>query len=64
MASEVVGWPNIPDAHTVYKRYKDLVLVESAFRTCKSSLELRSVYVRREKSTYGHIFVSQVHNLV
>lgn len=45
------------DAHTVHKRYKDLALVESAFRTCKSSLELRPVYVRREKSTYGHILV-------
>lgn len=42
---------------TVHDRYKDLALVESAFRTCKSSLELRPVYVRLEASTYGHVFV-------
>lgn len=45
------------DAPTVHSRYKDLALVESAFRTCKSSLELRPVYVRLEASTYGHILV-------
>jgi transposase len=45
------------DAQTVHSRYKDLALVESAFRTCKSNLELRPVYVRLEASTYGHILV-------
>lgn len=42
---------------TVHDRYKDLSLVESAFRTCKSSLELRPVHVRLEASTYGHVLV-------
>jgi transposase len=45
------------DAQTIHNRYKDLALVESAFRTCKSKLELRPVYVRLETSTYGHILV-------
>jgi len=45
------------DAQTVHDRYKDLALVESAFRTCKSNLELRPVYVRSEASTYGHVLV-------
>lgn len=45
------------DAQTVHSRYKDLALVESAFRTCKSNLELRPIYVRLEASTYGHILI-------
>ncbi|MGA8163994.1 MAG: IS1634 family transposase [Waddliaceae bacterium] len=45
------------ETQTVHDRYKDLALVESAFRTCKSSLELRPVHVRLEKSTYGHVLV-------
>lgn len=45
------------NTHTIHRRYKDLALVESAFRTCKSNLELRPIHVRREKSTYGHVFV-------
>jgi transposase len=44
-------------AQTIHNRYKDLALVESAFRTCKSSLDLRPVYVRLKESTYGHVFV-------
>lgn len=45
------------DIQTIHDRYKDLALVEAAFRTCKSDLELRPVYVRRAASTYGHVFV-------
>jgi len=45
------------NTQTVHDRYKDLALVESAFRTCKSKLELRPVYVRLEASTYGHVLV-------
>jgi len=42
----------------VHARYKDLALVESAFRTCKTvSLELRPLYVRLSTSTRGHVFV-------
>ena len=48
---------SVCDAQAIHDRYKDLALVESAFRTCKSSLELRPVYVRLESSTYGHVLV-------
>ena len=43
---------------TVHGRYKDLALVEKAFRTCKQTfLEVRPIYVRNEKSTRGHALV-------
>jgi transposase len=45
------------NTQTVHDRYKDLALVESAFRTCKSILELRPVHVRLKTSTYGHVLV-------
>lgn len=41
----------------IHDRYKDLALVESSFRACKSILELRPIHVRLEASTYGHVFV-------
>ena len=45
------------NAQTIHDRYKDLALVESAFRTCKSFLELRPVHVRLKTSTHGHVLV-------
>jgi len=43
---------------TVHIRYKDLALVESAFRTSKTvELELRPIHVRLAKRTRGHVFV-------
>jgi transposase len=45
-------------AHTIHDRYKDLAQVERAFRTFKSGhLEVRPTFVRKEKSTRGHVFV-------
>jgi Transposase DDE domain len=42
----------------VHERYKDLTLVEQAFRTCKTThLEVRPVYVRTAASTRGHALV-------
>jgi transposase len=42
----------------IHDRYKDLALVESAFRTCKTvSLELRPLHVRLSSSARGHVFV-------
>jgi hypothetical protein len=39
----------------VHERYKDLALVERAFRTSKTvELEMRPIHVRREVSTRGH----------
>ena len=43
---------------TIHDRYKDLALVEWAFRTSKTvQLEMRPVNVRREGRTRGHAFV-------
>lgn len=41
----------------VHARYKDLAMVESAFRTVKSDLDIRPIYVRTEESTRGHVLV-------
>jgi len=42
----------------VHERYKDLSLVEQAFRTSKTvELEMRPIHVRREASTRGHALV-------
>ena len=42
----------------VHGRYKDLSLVEWAFRASKTvHLEARPIYVRRESRTRGHVFV-------
>lgn len=46
------------DKHVVHDRYKDLALVERAFRTAKTAqLEMRPVYVVKETSTRGHALV-------
>lgn len=48
----------LADKETVHDRYKDLTLVEKAFRTCKTvQLEMRPIYVRLEERTRGHAFV-------
>jgi len=50
---------------TIHSRYKDLALVEQAFRTCKTDfLEVRPVFVRNEKSTRGHVFVVMLAYLI
>jgi hypothetical protein len=41
----------------VHDRYKSLAEVEWAFRTSKSTLEVRPIYVRKESRTRGHVFV-------
>jgi len=46
------------DAKAIDNRYKDLTLVEQAFRTSKTvELEMRPVHVRLEASTRGHALV-------
>lgn len=46
------------DMQSVHDRYKDLAMVEQAFRTSKTvQLEMRPFYVRCEASTRGHAFV-------
>ena len=52
---------DVADAQTVHDRYKDLIQVENAFRTMKTEcLEVRPVYVRKEKRTRGHVFVTML----
>ena len=49
---------NGADAQTLHDRYCDLENVERAFRTMKTAcLDLRPVYVHKEESTKGHVFV-------
>ncbi len=43
---------------TAHDRYKDLGMVEYAFRTMKTTIEeLRPIFVRKEERTKGHVFV-------
>jgi len=50
---------------TIHARYKDLALVEWAFRTSKTvALEMRPVYVRRESRTRGHALVVMLAYLI
>ena len=51
-------------AETIHSRYKDLTLVENAFRASKGHLELRPIYVRNEDSTRGHVFVVMLAYLI
>lgn len=46
------------DAQAVHDRYKDLGQVERDIRTLKTGLlEVRPIFVRKEKRTRGHVFV-------
>ena len=48
----------VADKELIHSRYKDLALVETAFRTCKTNhLEVRPVFVRTEANTRGHVLV-------
>ena len=49
------------DKDIIHARYKDLAMVERAFRTMKQShLEIRPVYLRREDRTRAHVFVTMM----
>lgn len=53
------------DTKIIHDRYKDLTLVEGAFRTCKTShLEVRPVFVRTEANTRGHVLVVMLAYLI
>jgi transposase len=50
--------PEVASKELIHSRYKDLSLVETAFRTSKTvDLELRPINVRLESRTRGHVFV-------
>jgi len=49
---------DVMNKKAVHARYKDLAMVEEAFRTCKTGhLKLRPIYVRKSSRTRGHVFV-------
>ena len=53
---------NVPEqnaaAKVIHARYKDLALVEQAFRTMKTGhLEVRPVFVRKQARTRAHVFI-------
>src|SRR4029077_13286769 len=48
----------VASSKIIHDRYKDLALVEWAFRTWKADfLEMRPHYVRKATRTEGHVFV-------
>ena len=50
--------PERADKQVIHDRYKDLTLVESAFRTSKTGhLQMRPIYLRQAKRTRGHALV-------
>jgi hypothetical protein len=53
------------DKELIHDRYKDLAMVETAFRTCKTThLEVRPVFVRTEANTRGHVLVVMLAYLI
>ena len=53
--------PTAASKQTIHDRYKDLALVEWAFRTSKTGhLEMRPLFLRREARTRGHAFVVEL----
>jgi len=56
---------DVATKETIHSRYKDLALVEWAFRTSKTvNLEVRPVHVRTEAHTRGHVFVVMLSYLI
>lgn len=56
---------SVADKTKLHDRYKDLALVEKAFRTMKQSMEeIQPIYVRKEARTKGHIFICMLSYIV
>jgi Transposase DDE domain len=60
---------DLPDSaastQVVHDRYKELTVVEQAFRTCKTAhLETRPIYVRTAEHTRGHVLVVMLAYLI
>jgi transposase len=56
---------NMASADILHDRYKDLAMVEQAFRTMKQAFEeIRPIYVRKEKRTRGHVVVCMLAYMV
>ncbi len=55
----------VTDKEEIHSRYKDLSMVENAFRTMKTiNLEMRPLYVRKKSRTRGHAFVVMLSFLI
>ena len=55
----------VADKELIHARYKDLAMVETAFRTCKTNhLEVRPVFVRTKENTRGHVLVVMLSYLI
>lgn len=53
------------DKEIIHQRYKDLAEVEKAFRTIKTGLlEIRPVFLRKEKRTRGHVFICMLSYMI
>lgn len=56
---------NLASTDTLHDRYKDLAVVELAFRTMKQAFEeIRPIFVRKEKRTRGHVLVCMLAYMV
>ena len=56
---------SVADKTELHDRYKDLAMVEHAFRTMKQSFEeIQPIYVRKEKRTRGHVLVCMLSYMV
>ena len=48
-----------------HDKYKDLAMVEQAFRTCKQSIEeIRPIFVRKTSRTKGHVIVCMLSYII
>jgi len=53
------------NSQEIHSSYKNLALVESAFRAIKTTMEeIQPVYVRKESRTRGHVFVCMLAYLI
>lgn len=56
---------SVASKQVVHERYKELAVVEQAFRTCKTAhLETRPIYVRTAEHTRGHVLVVMLAYLI
>jgi len=52
------------DKKTIHERYKDLALIEKAFREEKSILNARGIFVIKENKTIAHVFTTMLAYLI
>jgi len=56
---------SVAGKEVIHRRYKDLAKVERGFRTIKTGLlEIRPIWLRREKRTRAHVFICMLAYLI